>query len=68
MTNQQQQPTDGCPWYPHRFNVVPFGGTANELPSMFEDSLDSARAQKDVMLTAGAAEVMIYDTVDGLFY
>lgn len=60
--------TDGCSWWPKRFNVVPFGGPGNGLPSAFVDDLASAMTARARMFKAGACDVRVYDVVDGLFW
>jgi len=61
-------PSDACPWLPHRFIVVAWGELGCLMPSRLADSLGEAVDARKCMLASGADEVMVYDTVDGVFY
>lgn len=63
--------SSACSWYEYRINVVPFGGFGthgNGFPAEFVDDLETARDRKLKLLESGANSVMIYDTIDGVFY
>ncbi len=61
-------PSDACAWLPYRFNVVAWGEIGVRMPSQFVNSLGEAVKARVAMLACGADEVMVYDTVDGVFY
>lgn len=61
-------PSDACARLPYRFNVVAWGELGVSMPSRFVDSLGEAVEVRKGMLANGADEVMVYDTVDGIFY
>lgn len=57
--------SDGCTWYDYRINVIAIDCDARNV---FCDDLLEARAAKARMRRYGATAVLIYDTVEGVYY